>query len=615
MSRVDKLIQLDHLQRQAYIYIRQSTLQQVHHHQESERRQYGLQARALELGWPASALVVVDDDQGCSGQKENLAGFARLMEAVSRGRVGAILCLEVSRLSRRGSAWHALIELCAWQNTLLIDEEGIYDPNQANDRLILGIRGLVDENELDTLRRRMQISREEKARRGELRVHPPTGYCYDANGQRILDPDEEVQGAIRLFFAQFARLGTAAAVVRYFDDQQLPFPTRHFGGVKDGQLTWKPLTYGRALYILHDPAYAGAFTYGRDAYSRQRKPQQKQHQTQVRLPQAAWLVLLWHVFPGYITRQTFQANQAQLGTNRAGPTQPGIPRAGAAMLSGQVICGRCGRPLRVAYEGTNGQYLFYLCYPAKEKAQYHTCQRVPGNEVDQQVVQRVLEALSPLEIELSLRILDDLAQQQDNIKHQWQRRLERAQYEADLAQRRYLQVDPENRLVARSLEKAWEERLVAVAQVEQDYVLAQQQNQLTLSDQEYQQLLALAHDIPALWHADTTTPAERKALLRLLIADVVLTRRTTDILVQLRWVTNQVEQWTVPLPLRGLRTDPKILDCIRRLAPDHSDTAIAQQLKDQGFRTARGKPFTKARVRSLRQTHQISKLPKAHQPG
>ena len=612
MSRADSTIRLDHLQRRAYIYVRQSTLQQVYNHQESQRRQYALQARAIELGWSASSLVVVDEDQGFSGQKEDLTGFSRLMEAVSRGLVGAIFCLEVSRLSRRGSAWHALIEVCAWQNTVLIDEEGIYDPNLANDRLILGIRGLVDENELDTLRRRMQVSREAKAGRGELRFHPPTGYLHDANDKWIVDPDEEVQGAIRLFFEQFRRLGNASAVVRYFHAQHICFPTRHFGSVKDGELTWKPLTYGRALYVLHDPIYAGAYVYGRHAHSRQRKPKDKQHQAEVRLPQEEWLVLIWDAFPGYISREEYEANQKRLQGNRAGPTTPGIPRSGAAMLGGQVICGRCGRPMRVAYEGTDGQYVFYICYPQKAQAQYHTCQRVPGNEVDQQVVQRVLDALAPAEIDLSLRILDEIARQQETLHRQWQHRLERAQYEADLARRRYQNVDPENRLVARSLEQAWEECLLTLTQMEQEYAIAQAQNPLTLSEEERQQLLSIAHDLPALWYASTTTTAERKELMRLLIADVVLTRRTSDILVQLRWVTNQADAWTVPLPLRGARTDPAILQLIRTMAPDHSDSAIAKHLHDNGFRTAQGKSFINSRVRSLRQTHKIVKVQNVH---
>lgn len=604
-------VRLDHMQRQAYIYIRQSTLQQVYHHQESRRRQYALQDQAVALGWSRAALVIVDEDQGWSGQDTERPGFRRLMEAAARGEVGAIFCLEVSRLARRSSVWHALIELCAWHNTLLIDEDGVYDPKLANDRLLLGIRGLVDENELATLRRRMQVSREEKARRGELKVQPPTGFIHDRQGRLRLDPDEEVQGAIHLFFEQFRRLGSAAAVVRYFDAHNLRFPTRHVGGVRDGEVIWKPLTYGRALYVLHDPIYAGAYVYGRHAHSHQRKPREKQHQGEVRLPQDQWLVLIWDAFPGYISRAEYEANQQRLRENRSTASTSGVARSGAALLSGRVLCGVCGRPMRVAYEGTGGQYVVYVCYPERHHGRYHACQRVPGTRVDQSVVQAVLQALTPAEIELSLQVLETVAQQQEALRLQWERRLERARYEADLARRRYRQVDPENRLVARTLEREWEQGLTTLAEMEQAYTRAQQEASLVLDEEARAHLLALAHDLPALWKAESTTLAERKELLRLLIADVTLTRQETEIVVQLRWITNRADTWTVPLPQRGARTAPVVIERIRELAPSHTDAEIAACLNAENLRTAHDQPFTKQRVHSLRRTHRIVKVQRA----
>jgi DNA invertase Pin-like site-specific DNA recombinase len=613
MNTSNGKVQLDHLQRLAYVYIRQSTLQQVHHHQESGRRQYALQDQALALGWSCTALVVVDEDQGRSGQDTERAGFRRLMEAVARSEVGAIFCLEVSRLARRSSLWHALVELCAWHNTLLVDEDGIYDPNLANDRLLLGIRGLVDENELTTLRRRMQVSREEKAQRGELKVQPPTGFAYDYTGHLCLDPDEEVQGTLRLFFDQFRRLGSAAAVVRYFAARHLRFPTRHVGGVRDGEVTWKPLTYGRALYVLHDPIYAGAYVYGRHAHGRQRKPREKQHQREVRLPQEQWLVLIWDAFPAYISHEEYEVNQRRLQENRSTDGTSGVARSGAALLSGQVLCGVCGRPMRVAYEGTDGQYVAYICYPEWHQGRYHACQRVPGAGVDQSVVQVVLQTLTPAEIELGLQVLETITQQQEALRRQWERRLERARYEADLARRRYRQVDPENRLVARTLEREWEESLIAFTEVEQAYTRAQQETPLMLDEEARAHLLALAHDLPALWEAESTTWAERKELLRLLIADVTLTRQETDIVVQLRWVTNQVDTWTVPLPQRGARTDPVVIERLRELNSYLTDTEIAARLNAEGLCTARGRPFTGQRVHSLRRTYRIVKVQRPSQ--
>lgn len=608
MSGMTHKIRLDHLQLQAYIYIRQSTLQQVHHHQESGRRQYALQEQAILLGWPQAALVVVDEDQGQSGQNVDRLGLQRLMEAVSRGEVGAIFCLEVSRLARRSSAWHALIELCAWQNTLLIDEESVYDPTLANDRLILGIRGLIDENELETLRRRMQVSREEKAQRGELRIQLPTGFVYDQHDGLHMDPDEEVQGTVRLFFEKFRHFGNAGAVVCYFDEHNLRFPTRYSGGVRKGEVEWKPLTYGRTLYILHDPIYAGAYTYGRHAHSRQRKPREKQGQGEVRLPPEQWLVLKWEAFPGYIHREEYEANQQRLAANRPAGGRSGMIRRGAALLAGRVICGRCGRPMRVVYEGTDGQYVAYVCSPWKQQGQYHTCQRVPGNEVDQSVAQAVLAALTPAEIELSMQILEELARQNEALQKQWNWRLERAHYEVDVARRRYQQVEPENRLVARTLEREWEERLAALAQTEQEYAHAQKERALVLSEEDREQLLALAHDIPTLWKAETTTVAERKEVVGLMLADVTLTRRTTDIWVQLRWGTNEIDAWPVPLPQRGARTDPAVLESIREMAPTRTDAETAAYLNGAGRHTAHGKPFTAALVHGLRREHKIVKV-------
>lgn len=611
MSQSSGKVQLDHLRRRGYIYVRQSTLHQVHHNQESRRRQYALRERAVSLGWPRSAVVMIDEDQGLSGRDQDRPGFRRLMEAISRGEVGAVFCLEVSRLSRRSSTWHALVELCTWQDTLVIDEEMVYDPNLPNDRLSLNIRGLMKESELDTLRRRMQVSREEKARRGELRFHPPTGLVHDQRGNLRLDPDEEVQGVVRLLFEQFRHLGSAAAVTRYFHEHGLLFPTRHFGGIEDGELEWKPLAYQRTLQVLHNPLYAGAYAYGRRAYSRQRKPREKWEQREVRMLREKWTSLIWDAFPGYIDRKEYETNQRRLAANCPGRRGSGATRSGAALLSGRVLCGSCGRPMQVIYSGTGGRYVTYVCRPWRQQGENRECQRVPGKGVDRSVVRAVLEALTPAEIELSLRVLEEINQQMEALRQQWERRLERARYETDLAQRRYRQVEPENRLVARTLEREWEERLQALAQAEQEYTAAHKEAPLVLSEEERERLLALAHDLPSLWEAESTTLAERKEMLRLLIADVTLTRRDTDVLVQLRWITNEVEEWTVLLPQRGARTNPTVLERIQELSPTHTDARIAALLNEAGLCTARGKPFTAARVGSLRRTHRIVKVHRA----
>jgi len=608
MSASPAKLQPDHLERQAIVFIRQSTMRQVHYNQESQRRQYALQERALALGWSRAAVVVIDEDQGRSGADGQRPGFQRLLRTVAQGEVGAIFSLEASRLSRQNSAWAALIELCAVQQALLIDEDGIYDPNLPDDRLLLGIRGLLGETELETLRRRMVLSREEKARRCALRLRPPTGLVADPHRGLRLDPDEAVQSAVRLLFTQFQRLGSAAAVVRYFREHQLLFPTRTFGGPRDGELIWKPLTYQRTLQVLHNPLYAGTYAYGRYAYSSRRKPRAQRQQQRVRLSPNEWIVVQWEAFPGYISRAEYEANQQRLAANRPQPERAGSARMGIALLNGLVLCGRCGHRMQVAYTGNGGRYPIYLCRPHRQQGDNTVCQRIPALSVDQSVVQAVLDALTPAAIELSLQVVEDVAQQQAALQQHWEQRLERVTYEADLTRRRYQQVDPENRLVARTLEREWEAALQAVAEVKKTYHQAQQTAPLMLTADDRVALLSLAQDLPALWTAESTTLAERKELLRLLLADVTLTRQENDILVQLRWVTNEVQTWTVPLPQRGARTAQEIITRIRELASTHTDADIAAILNAEGYRTAHGKAFTPSRVSGLRRTHRIVKV-------
>ena len=610
MNVTKSKIQEDHLQRQAYVYVRQSTLHQVRHHLESQRRQYALQEQAVALGWAPAAVIVVDEEQAWSGQVEERPGFQRLRQAVARGEVGALFSLDISRLIRQNSAWVVLLEVCRWQQTLLIDEEHIYDPHLPDDRLLLGLRGLMVESELETLRQRMRISREEKARRGELRFHPPTGLVFDPPKGLQRDPDEEVQGALQLLFDQFQRVGNAAAVVRYFEAQQLLFPTRHFGGVRDGEVEWQPLTYQRTLHMLHNPLYAGAYVYGRRTSRSPGRPRSRRREQPVLLPEEEWQVVRWDTFAGYLSHEEYEANQQRLAANRPEGSGAGTTRAGPALLSRLIFCGQCGRPMQVLYAGTGGRYPSYVCRPRVEAGDFRACQKVPAGGVDASVVETVLQALTPATVELSLQVLEEVAQQQEALHRQWERRLERARYEADLAQRRYQQVDPENRLVVRTLERDWEERLQALAETEQAYRQAQQEAPLQLSEADRQGLLTLAQDLPALWAAESTTEGERKEILRLLIADVTLTRQESEILVQLRWVTNEVKTCRVPLPERGVRTDPAVIERLRELSATHTDAEIAAELNRAGMQTARGQPFTAGRVSDLRRGYQIVKVPR-----
>jgi hypothetical protein len=388
----------------------------------------------------------------------------------------------------------------------------------------------------------------------------------------------------------------------------LLFPTRLTCGPQVGNLVWQPLTYGRTLQVLHNPLYAGAYAFGRRAFGPQRKPRSQRQRRQVRLPLEAWLVVQWDAFPGYLSRAEYEANQVRLAANRPGGGREGQVRWGAALLSGRVLCGRCGHPMQVAYGGTDGRYPSYVCRPARQQGQNTTCQQLPAANVDASVVQAVLNALTPAALELSLHVLAEIAQQQAELRQQWERQLERVRYEADLARRRYQQVDPENRLVARTLEREWEAALTVISETEQAYRQAQLAAPLTLTAEDRAALAALATDLPTLWAAANTTQAERKELLRLLIADVTLTRQDAAVLVQLRWVTNVVDSWTVPGPSRGARTVPAIITHIRDLAATHTDAQIAAHLNGEGWRTARGKDFSATRVSELRRTHRIVKV-------
>lgn len=328
------------------------------------------------------------------------------------------------------------------------------------------------------------------------------------------------------------------------------------------------------------------------------------------MSQEEWTASIWDAFPGYIDREEYEANRDRLTANRPGGNASGTARSGAVLLSGRVVCGLCGRPMYVRYSGTDGQRITYVCYPRHEQGCGHSCQRMPGESVDRSVVRAVLEALTPAQVELSLRVLDEVVQQTETLHRQWERRLERMRYEADLARRRYREVEPENRIVARTLEREWEERLRALAQTEQEYDTAQRESPLMLNEEDRDRLLSLAHDLPVLWEAESTTVKDRKEVLRLLIADVTLTRRDEDILVQLRWATNEVEEWTVPIPRRGggAQTNPAVLERIRELSSTHTDAEIATNLNAAKMRSARGKVFDASRVAGLRRTHRIVKV-------
>jgi len=606
-------IRLDHLERQAFVYVRQSTLAQVLHNTASTARQYDLEQRALDLGWPRTRVTVIDQDQAQSGTSSvGRDGFQFMVAQVGLGHVGAVFCLEASRLARAGSDWHRLIEICALTDTLVIDADGLYDPGEFNDRLVLGIKGTMSEAELHWLRQRLLGGKLEKASKGQLRVRLPTGLIYDPADHVVLDPDEQVQQAVQLIFDLFEESKSALAVVKHFDSHQLLFPTRYWGGARDDELAWQPLRLTRVLTILHNPAYAGAYVYGR-TQTRTRllpgeEPRIKGRTRQVKL--ADWPILLRDAHPGYISWEQFLRNQQQLDDNRTFRPEErrGVVREGSAWLQGIVLCGRCGRGMSVRYPA-NGQICYYTCNQLHSQLAGKTCQSIRGNEVNAAVAGAFLAAMQPAQLEISLTTLDQLETRARQIDRQWQLRLERVQYEADLARRRFVAVEPENRLVARSLEREWNEKLVALAHLQKAYEIRPQPNVQLASAAERQRILALAQDLPTLWQAPSTTHADRKQLLRFLIKDVTLTRGENAIHIGIRWQTEALTELEVPRPLRSYeckRTDPSVVDRVRQLAPTCTDRQIAERLNQENFTPGMGSSFTKGKVQWIRHAYKIA---------
>ena len=605
-------IRPDHLDRQAFVYVRQSTLFQVREHTASTARQYDLVQRAGDLGWSQAAITVVDQDQGRSGSSAvNRDGFQFLIAQVGLGHAGAVLSLEASRLARSCSDWYRLLEICALTDTLVIDEDGVYDPSQYADRLLLGILGTMSEAELHWLRNRLLGGKLAKAEKGELRMRPPVGLLFDAAGRLVLDPDEEVQQAVRLLFALFEQTGSALAVVKYFGKHRLLFPDRLWGKAHNGELLWRPLRHGRVLDVLHNPRYAGTYVYGR-TQTRIRtladEPPRVKGRTR-RVAAVDWPIVRHHAHPGYISWEQFLRNQQRLGDNctRPGTDGRGAVRAGQALLQGLVLCGQCGRRMTVRYT-RNGTTPSYECNQVHKQQGGRTCQFVRGDGVDAAVARLFLEAIQPAQLEVSLATLEQIEDQARQVERQWQLHLERAHYEADLARRRFLAVDPENRLVGRNLERDWNEKLAVIEQLERHRATTPAATSTRLSTEERQRILNLAEDLPALWHAPTTTPAERKQLLRLLIKDVMLTKEGTLIRVAVRWQTEAGTTLEVPRPPRSCdarRTPAALVARIRVLACDHTDRQIAELCNAEGWRSGCGGSFTASKVQWVRYVHGI----------
>jgi DNA invertase Pin-like site-specific DNA recombinase len=595
-----------HLDRSAVVYVRQSTPQQVLDHKESTARQYALADRAVALGWARDRVATIDDDLGKSGQSiEGRPGFQRLLAEVALDRVGLILGLEMSRLARSCKDWHQLLELCARYRVLLADADGVYDPTDHADRLLLGLHGVMNEAELHVLKQRMDQGKLNKARRGELFATPPIGYIRSPDRRWAIDPDEQVQGVVRLIFDQFDREATMHGLLRYLVHNQIRIPVRPAGGPNKGQLEWHRPSRATLLNLLRHPGYAGAYRYGhRPVDPRRKQPGRPGTGRRVRRPDECLVFIRDHV-PAYITWERFEANQARLAANRNTAGTPGAPRNGPSLLAGLVRCGRCGQRMVVRYGGRGG--VSYSCSRAAADYGEPLCQGLSnGHPLDALVAGQLLAAVEPAALEASLAAVADVERQRAELERQWHLRRERAAIEAGRAARQYQACEPENRLVARTLERLWEEALKRQQQLDDEYERWQRDAPAELSDNALSQVRALAADLPAVWSAGTTTPADRQRVARLLLERVVVTvdKASERVDVTLHWVGGAVRSHALARAVRGYDQQssyPRLVERLRSFCEARLGSAeIARRLHAEGFRPPkRATAFTAEMVRRL----------------
>jgi len=608
-----------HRRRAAVVYVRQSSLAQVSRNRESTTRQYDLAARAAELGWPRSAVRVIDDDLGVSGASTTgRSGFTGLAAQVGLGQVGIVLALEVSRLARNNADWYRLLDLAGMTDTLIADADGVYHPGLFNDRMLLGMKGTMSEAELHILRARLDGGIRSKAARGELRRGLPVGLVWgEADGEIRWHPDQAVTGVIAAIFERFTVSGSVRGVWLWLREQQLKFPLQPTAYLRGTDIVWVEPTYHAVHNVLTHPGYAGAYVFGR---TRQRRNLDADGALRVRrhkLPQGDWEVLIKDHHRGFIDWDTFQANQIRIAANtRPTAHQPGTGalREGCALLQGLATCATCGRKLAVYYDGpaktTPGYYCTGTGTLVEGKGTRHL--RVGGATIDAAVAEAFLAALAPAALQACLAAAQQLEDGHDIALAQWRRQVEQARYEAGRAERRYRAVDPDNRLVARGLETEWNTALQALADAEAELARRETARPKTLTPQEKSVILALGDDLAEAWSAPTTTDKDRKQLLRSLLEEVNIAvhRDHTDAHAELllRWKGGAITDLSVPIkrkPINRLRTAEDTVDLVRRLAAHYPDAMIAHILNRQGRRTARGLSFTAGRVQSLRHHYEI----------
>jgi len=595
-------VQARHLKRNAYLYVRQSTLHQVFENTESTKRQYQLRQRATALGWPIEQVVVIDCDLGQSAASAtDREGFKQLVTEVSMGRAGIVMGLEVSRLARNSTDWHRLLEISALMDTLILDEDGIYDPAHFNDRLLLGLKGTMSEAELHVLKARLRGGILNKARRGELEMRLPIGFVYDTDGRVRLDPDARIQKSVRELFTSFRRTGSATATVKSFRERGLKFPRRLYRGPGKGEVLWNELDHSRTLWVLHHPRYAGAFCFGR---SRQRKHPDGRH-VFTRLPREEWTSFIPDAHEAYISLEEHEANQRLLRENSQaqGADRRSPPREGPALLQGLAICGVCGDRMTVRYHDCRGRRVpDYMCQRRGIARGEAVCQVVRGAAIDEAIGKLLVETVSPVTLEVALAVQQEIQSRAAELDRLRQQEVEHTRYEADLARHRYLAVDPANRLVADSLEADWNAKLRDLEAAQQRVEEQRNATPSGLVEEQRARVLSLARDFPRLWNDPRTADRERKRMARLLILDITLIGGE-EITAHVRFKGGATKTLVLPRPLPAWairQTSPEVVAEVDRLLERHTEAEIACLLTSRGFRSGTGKPIGHMMVRRVR---------------
>jgi len=612
----------------AYVYIRQSSLMQVTRHAESTDLQYSLVDRAVSLGWPHDRIELIDEDLGKSGaQAQARGGFQRLLAEISLARVGLVLSFDASRLARNNHDWYQLLEVCSIFGTLIADGERLYDPRLYHDRLLLGLSGMMSEAELHHIKQRMHAGARHKAERGELRLGLPVGLSRLPTGEVILNPDEEVQARIHLVFQKFREIRSACGVMRYLREVGLPLPVRPLRGPFPHEVIWQEARASSVRDILQNPAYAGTYVYGRKRLDPTKRTPGHPTSGQVRQPIDKWEICLHNVYPAYIAWEEFLANQTQLRSNHLNYREElhGVPRKGQALLQGIVRCGYCGAVLHLRYSGPHGDFPVYVCNNDQSQFGGQRCQEVRAIALDAQVERRFLEALRPDQLALALAALAQVEQEDRAERKQWDLRLERARYEAKRAERQYQAVEPENRLVARSLERLWEDKLRTVEALEKEYQAWSYTRLAAITEADRAAILALGSDLTSLWQAETTTNVDRKHMLRLVIRDVIVDgkRAQGQVWFQINWQTGAHEEFSYKRSVQSYEQSADVEALQQRIrelnAAKLIDAEIASILNAEGYRTARlHRPFTGNTVWLLREKWHIPTVKingKEHNPA